>query len=80
MENQDIEYKAVWRDEYLQWLCGFANARGGTIYVGIADDGEVVGVKNADRLLEDIPNKAIAALGIIPMCSFIGKTAGSFSR
>ena len=66
MENQDIEYKAVWRDEYLQWLCGFANARGGTIYVGIADDGEVVGVKNADRLLEDIPNKAIAALGIIP--------------
>jgi len=50
----------------LQWLCGFANAHGGTIYVGIADDGEVVGVKNAGRLLEDIPNKAIAALGIIP--------------
>lgn len=50
----------------MQWLCGFANAHGGTIYVGIADDGEVVGVKNAGRLLEDIPNKAIAALGIIP--------------
>ena len=26
MENQCIEYKSVWRDDYLKWLCGFANA------------------------------------------------------
>ena len=29
-ENQNIEYKSSWRDEYLKWVCGFANAGGGT--------------------------------------------------
>lgn len=25
-ESQNIEFKSVWKDEYLKWLCGFANA------------------------------------------------------
>jgi len=28
-ETQNIEYKSVWKDEYLKWVCGFANAQGG---------------------------------------------------
>jgi len=24
-EHQIIEYKSVWKDKYLQWICGFAN-------------------------------------------------------
>lgn len=56
-ESQNIEYKEFWRDEYLKWLCGFANAQGGTIYIGIDDAGDVVGVQNVKKLLEDIPNK-----------------------
>lgn len=35
METQNIEYKESWRDEYLKWICGFANAQGGTLYIGI---------------------------------------------
>jgi ATP-dependent DNA helicase RecG len=31
IENQNIEYKESWRDEYLKWICGFANAKGGKI-------------------------------------------------
>ena len=31
-ENHNIEFKQSWRDEYLKWICGFANAEGGTIY------------------------------------------------
>ncbi len=27
-ESQNIEYKESWRDEYLKWICGFANAQG----------------------------------------------------
>jgi len=27
-EPQNIEYKETWRDEYLKWICGFANADG----------------------------------------------------
>ena len=55
-ESQNIEYKESWRDEYLKWVCGFANAQGGKIYIGCDDNGEVVGVKDAKRLMEEIPN------------------------
>ncbi len=26
-ENQNIKYKENWRDEYLEWICGFANEK-----------------------------------------------------
>jgi ATP-dependent DNA helicase RecG len=64
-ENQNIEHKESWRDEYLKWICGFANANGGTIYIGKNDSGEVVGLKDSKKLLEDIPNKTKDILGIL---------------
>ena len=64
-ENQNIEWKESWRDEYLKWICGFANAIGGKIYIGMDDNGKVVGVSNAKKQLEDIPNKVRDVLGII---------------
>lgn len=56
-EKQNIEYKSSWHDDYLKWICGFANAQGGKIYIGKNDAGDIVGVKNSKRLLEDLPNK-----------------------
>ena len=64
-EQQNIEWKESWRDEYLKWICGFANAQGGKIYIGCNDNGEVVGVVNSKKLLEDIPNKIVQQLGIV---------------
>ena len=64
-ESQNVEYKESWRDEYLKWVCGFANAQGGTIYIGMDDAGNVVGVQKASKLMEDIPNKIRSGLGII---------------
>ena len=64
-ETQNIEYKQSWRDEYLKWICGFANANGGSIFIGKDDNGNVVGVTDAKRLLEEIPNKVRAVLGIL---------------
>ena len=64
-ESQNVEYKESWRDEYLKWICGFANAQGGTIYIGIDDAGNVVGVKDVKKLMEDIPNKIQQGLGIV---------------
>jgi ATP-dependent DNA helicase RecG len=26
-ECQNVEYKRSWKDEYLKWICGFANAQ-----------------------------------------------------
>jgi len=64
-EQQNIEWKENWRDEYLKWICGFANAQGGKIYIGKNDKGEVIGIDNAKKLLEDIPNKVRDVLGIL---------------
>lgn len=63
-ENQNIEYKQSWRDEYLKWICGFANADGGSIFIGMNDNGSVIGLKDFKKLLEDIPNKARNIMGI----------------
>ena len=53
-ESQNIEFKANWRDEYLKWICGFANAYGGTLFIGKDDTGNVVDLKDAKKLLEEI--------------------------
>jgi ATP-dependent DNA helicase RecG len=63
-ESQNIEYKSSWHDDYLDWICGFANAQGGKIYIGIDDKGNVVGVNNSHELSEKIPNKIRNAMGI----------------
>ena len=64
-ESQLIEYKESWRDEYLKWICGFANAQGGVLYIGKRDDGSVCGVADSKKLMEDIPNKVRDVLGLI---------------
>jgi ATP-dependent DNA helicase RecG len=64
-ESQIIEYKESWRDEYIKWISGFANAQGGLLIIGKNDDGITVGVEDAKRLLEDIPNKVRDVLGIM---------------
>lgn len=64
-EKQNIEWKTSWHDDYLKWICGFANAQGGTIYIGIDDSGKITPLKNSKKLLEDIPNKIKQSLGIV---------------
>ena len=65
-ENHNTEYKRIWRDEYLKWVCGFANAQGGKFYIGIDDDLSFIGISHVNQLLEDIPNKIVTILGIVP--------------
>lgn len=64
-ESQNIEWKESWRDEYLKWVCGFANAKGGKIIIGKNDKGEFIGIDKYRKLLDDIPNKIQNQLGII---------------
>lgn len=65
VESQNIEWKESWRDEYLKWICGFANAVGGKLYIGMDDEGNVVKVDNVKKLSEDIPNKVRDVLGVV---------------
>ena len=67
-EDQNVEYKRSWQDEHLKWICGFANADGGRMFIGILDDklgNKVVGVENWKKLLEDIPNQMRDTMGMI---------------
>ena len=65
LEQQNIEWKRAWRDEWLEWICGYANAQGGTLYIGKDDHGTVVDIKNPKKLMEDIPNKVKSAMNIV---------------
>ena len=64
-KTQHLGWKPSWRDEYLKWVCGFANAQGGVLEIGRNDRGEVVGLEDAARLLRDLPEKIRALLGIV---------------
>lgn len=64
-ESHNTEYKSAWRDEYLKWICGFANSNGGSLYIGIDDNGNITGIDNYRELLEQLPNKFRDILGIL---------------
>ena len=63
-EQQNIEYKQSWHDDYLKWICGFANAQGGIIFIGKDDKGKVVDLTDYKKLMDEIPNKVRNAMGI----------------
>lgn len=75
VENQNKEFKQVWNDNCLKTICAFANTGGGKLYIGIDDEGKPVGLKDAARYLDDIPNKTKDILGITPDVT-IKKKAG----
>jgi ATP-dependent DNA helicase RecG len=64
-EHQNIEWKESWHNDYFKWICGFANAQGGTLFIGIDDKGNTKHVDNAKKLLEDLPNQVRDLLGLM---------------
>lgn len=64
-EQQNIEYKTNWHDDCLKWICGFANANGGALYIGKDDNGSTVDVADYKKLMEDLPNKIRDVLGVM---------------
>lgn len=72
-EMQNIEYKESWRDDFIKTICGFANAQGGDLYIGIDDRGTVKGITESKRMMEDIPNKVRNHLGILVEVNLLRK-------
>ena len=64
-EDQHTEFKRLWKDEFFRELSAFANSQGGTLYIGVEDDGTIVGVKDAKSMLQDMPNKIKNNLGFL---------------
>ncbi len=61
-ENQNIEFKQEYVPDIRKEVMGFANADGGTIYVGIRKDGVVLGIDDPDGVMLQIVNSLKASL------------------
>ena len=55
-ESQWEEWKEAWTDDILRTVAAFASKDGGKTIIGKNDKGEIVGVRNAKKLLTSIPN------------------------
>ena len=55
-ETETVELKSIVLNDIKKEIIAFANCNGGTVYVGVADDGTVLGVENADECALQISN------------------------
>ena len=54
IESDCLELKAVINNDFKKEIIAFANTNGGEIYIGVANDGTVVGVDNIEKEMERI--------------------------
>lgn len=55
-ESETIELKAIVIDEIKKEIIAFANSTGGTLYIGVADNGDVIGLGDAEASLMNVNN------------------------
>lgn len=55
-ESETVELKEIVVEDIKKEVIAFANCAGGKLYIGVADNGEVVGVDNADEITQQISN------------------------
>lgn len=55
-ESESIELKRMYIDDIRKEVIAMANGSGGTIYVGIDDDGSIAGLGNCDEIIQRISN------------------------
>lgn len=56
IEGKTVEFKREYVDDIKKTVAAFANSEGGTIYIGINDDGSVCGVPDADAAMLRVMN------------------------
>ncbi len=55
-ESYTVELKRELNADFKKEIIAFANCDGGEIYVGVYDDGKVIGIDNAEKTMEAIGN------------------------
>ena len=56
VESEVVELKAEVVGDICKEVIAFANTKGGTLYIGVSNDGSVVGVKNTDQVILQMNN------------------------
>ena len=64
-ESETVELKEVVVDDIKKEVIAFANCRGGKIYVGVDDEGEIIGVDDEDaaELMDALTDGDISEIG-----------------
>lgn len=55
-ESETVELKEIYTADLKKEVIAFANTNGGVIYIGIKDNGEIIGVDNPDFIMQQISN------------------------
>lgn len=55
-ESTSVEFKREYVADINKTIIAFANTQGGTIYIGVADDTTIVGVRDADKTCVKVTN------------------------
>ncbi|MCL2167916.1 MAG: putative DNA binding domain-containing protein [Lentimicrobiaceae bacterium] len=64
VETEIVEYKEKVTDSLEKEVVSFLNANGGILYIGVKDNGEIVGIKNVDKTQLQIKDRLI--FGVSP--------------
>lgn len=55
-ESETVELKTEVVNDICKEVIAFANTKGGTLYIGVANDGDVIGMENTDKVILQINN------------------------
>jgi len=65
-EDEHHEFKEKWVDRALEDIAAFSNHKGGEVYIGVRDDGEILGFTCSDKENQRIVNQIITLLTVRP--------------
>jgi ATP-dependent DNA helicase RecG len=65
-ESENVEFKEQWNDHGLEALASFVNTKGGTLLIGVRDNGAVIGWTGDDRAQQTIINQIVEILRVQP--------------
>lgn len=72
-ESESIEFKEVYAPELKREVVAFTNTNGGTIYIGVQDNGEISGLENLDFVMQQISNAVRVSIAQMFRCLQISK-------
>ena len=70
-EGEQLEFKLQWSDSALETLAAFANSHGGTLLIGVSDNGQVSGWNGNDKELRAIVDQITDGLRLEPQIQII---------
>ena len=65
-EGETIEFKESFDDEAIESVAAFANTKGGSVFIGVADNGAVKGVQIGKETLRDWANRIAQSVHVNP--------------